>query len=284
MEEDETEGEVDTVSPAAPISDIVLSSQPALGSDPGEWFVERSKYIPLRLTLVERKYLRLLEAALQVSEYTDKIDTLGFGLSKAKRIVHQIRELCAILSGLVLAADYKQGQELFTDRDFASNADFYQKVFELGRRHKIMNPDKMRTTYGKLVYLLQVSFSSCERHGACALLMPFCRTVSRRKCATCSGSRASRRLGRCMNFSLNITCSTCFVTLSLQPPRRRSLPISGAGGRSSATSRPKNARSSRSPPSTAGNRGSRGRACVRRCTASGTTTRSCARTATRATG
>jgi len=94
---------------------------------------------------------------LQVSEYTDKIDTLGFGLSKAKRIVHQIRELCAILSGLVLAADYKQGQELFTDRDFASNSDFYQKVFELGRRHKIMNPDKMRTTYGKLVYLLQDS-------------------------------------------------------------------------------------------------------------------------------
>jgi hypothetical protein len=108
------------------------------------------------LTLGERKYLRLLDAALQVSEYTDKIDTLGFGLSKAKRIERQIRELCAILSGLVLAADYKQGQELFTDRDFASNSDFYQKVFELGRRHKIMNPDKMRTTYGKLVYLLQV--------------------------------------------------------------------------------------------------------------------------------
>ena len=156
MEDGEAEGEVDAVSPSAPISDIVLSSQPALGSDPGEWFVERAKYIPLRLTLVERKYLRLLDAALQVSEYTDKIDTIGYGLSKAKRIVHQIRELCAILSGLVLAADYKQGQELFTDRDFASNADFYQKVFELGRRHKIMNPDKMRTTYGKLVYLLQV--------------------------------------------------------------------------------------------------------------------------------
>ena len=156
MEDDEAENVAEAAPASAPISDIVLSSQPTLGSDPGEWFVERAKYIPLRLTLGERKYLRLLDAALQVSEYTDKIDTLGFGLSKARRIVHQIRELCAILSGLVLAADYKQGQELFTDRDFASNSEFYQTVFELGRRHKIMNPDKMRTTYGKLIYLLQV--------------------------------------------------------------------------------------------------------------------------------
>ncbi|KAH9971431.1 hypothetical protein BGW80DRAFT_1322400 [Lactifluus volemus] len=157
MEDDEAGGDANATPPSIPIPDIVLSSQPALGSDPGEWFVERAKFIPLRLTLGERKYLRLLDAALQVSEYTDKIDTLGFGLSKARRIVHQIRELCAILSGLVLAADYKQGQELFNDRDFASNAQFYQQVFELGRRHKIMNPDKMRTTYGKLVYLLQDS-------------------------------------------------------------------------------------------------------------------------------
>lgn len=136
---------------------IVLESQPAAENSVGEWFVERAKYIPVRLTLGERKYLRLLEAALNVSEYTDKIDTIGFGLSKAKRIVHQIRELCAIMSGLVLAADYKQGQELFTDRDFAANEEFYQQVFELGRRHKIMNPDKMRSTYGKLIYLLQDS-------------------------------------------------------------------------------------------------------------------------------
>ncbi|KAF5388186.1 hypothetical protein D9615_000693 [Tricholomella constricta] len=138
----------------------VLGAQPAIGAKVGEWFIERAKYIPLRLTLTERKILRLLEAALNVSEYTDKIDTIGFGLSKAKRIVQQIRELCAIMSGLLLAADYKQGQELFTDRDFQANAEFYQQVFELGRRHKIMNPDKMRTTYGKLIYLLQDSQSS----------------------------------------------------------------------------------------------------------------------------
>lgn len=133
-----------------------LAPVPDAGATVGEWFVDRAKFIPMRLSLVERKYLRLLEAALHVSEYTDKIDTIGFGLSKAKRIVHQIRELCAILSGLVLSADYKQGQELFSDRDFQANEEFYQQIFELGRRHKIMNPDKMRSTYGKLVYLLQV--------------------------------------------------------------------------------------------------------------------------------
>ena len=131
-------------------------AQPAVGDKVGDWFVQRSKFIPLRLTLPERKFLRLLEAALTVSEYTDKIDTIGFGMSKTKRIVHQIRELCAIMSGLLLSADYKMGQELFSGRDFQANAEFYQTVFELGRRHKIMSPDKMRTTYGKLIYMLQV--------------------------------------------------------------------------------------------------------------------------------
>ena len=89
---------------------------------------------------------------------TDKVDTIGFGLSKPKRVVQQIRELCAILSGLVLATDYKQGQELFQDRDFKGNEAFFQDLFELGRRYKITNPDKMRSTYGKLIYLLQVCF------------------------------------------------------------------------------------------------------------------------------
>lgn len=155
--DDELEQLVAAPSPAKAIT----GDQPAIGESVGEWFVQRAKFIPLRLVLSERKYLRLLEAALNVSEYTDKIDTIGYGLSKTKRIVQQIKELCAILSGLVLSADYKQGQELFTDRDFAANDEFYQFLFELGRRHKIMNPDKMRSTYGKLIYLLQVCSSFC---------------------------------------------------------------------------------------------------------------------------
>ncbi|XP_006456764.1 hypothetical protein AGABI2DRAFT_211866 [Agaricus bisporus var. bisporus H97] len=160
--DEDAEGELDSLSEGWQriVGKHTTNGQPAVGAKIGEWFVDRAKFIPLRLTLGERKYLRLLEAALSVSEYTDKIDTIGFGLSKAKRIVHQIRELCAIMSGLVLAADYKQGQELFQDKDFESNSEFYQQIFELGRRHKIMNPEKMRTTYGKLIYLLQDSQSS----------------------------------------------------------------------------------------------------------------------------
>ncbi|KAJ2671916.1 hypothetical protein GGI25_005305 [Coemansia spiralis] len=144
-----------TVSFSAQTGKVETSSGPSFN----EWIKERAKYIPLRLTLKERKYLRLLEAALNVSEYTDKIDILMYS-NKTKRIVAQIKELCAILSGLLLASDYKAGQALFEDRQFEDNEDFYQKIFEIGRRHKIMNPEKMRNEYGKLIYMLQDSQTS----------------------------------------------------------------------------------------------------------------------------
>ncbi|KAG0174277.1 hypothetical protein DFQ28_000116 [Apophysomyces sp. BC1034] len=129
------------------------ASAKAADFDVGEWMENRAKYIPLRLHIEERKCLRLLEAALNVTEYTDKIDNESH-TSKAKRVVSQIKELCAILTGLVLACDYKRGQELFADRTFDENEEFFQKIFEIGRRHKIMNPEKMRSAYGKLMYLL----------------------------------------------------------------------------------------------------------------------------------
>ena len=145
------EGEVDVddmdVTPAegAGVSQEFLSS-----------FASRAKSIPLRLSLKERKRLRLLEAALSVSEYTDKVDVISYS-SKTSRIHQQLKEICAILSGLLVASDYKAGQKLVVDKTFSDNEAFFQSIFEIGRRHKIMNPEKMRTEYGKLVYLLQDS-------------------------------------------------------------------------------------------------------------------------------
>ena len=59
----------------------------------------------------ERRLLRLVEAALSVSEYTDKVDVLSWN-SKTGRIHAQIKDICAILCGLVVAQDYKKGQKL----------------------------------------------------------------------------------------------------------------------------------------------------------------------------
>ncbi|KAF2074825.1 hypothetical protein CYY_003889 [Polysphondylium violaceum] len=133
--------------------DSFLSGARTLSAD---WFRERSKFIPIRLTLKERNDLRLLEAALHVSEYTDKIDIIHpTSGTKSKRINEQLRNICAILSGLLVASDFKKGQQLVENKDFSDNQEFFQNVFEIGRRHKIMNPAKMRTDYGKMIHLLQ---------------------------------------------------------------------------------------------------------------------------------
>mmetsp|Transcript_2892 Transcript_2892/g.4223 ORF Transcript_2892/g.4223 Transcript_2892/m.4223 type:complete len:612 (+) Transcript_2892:42-1877(+) len=118
--------------------------------------LERSEYIPLRLTLEERKFLRLITSALEVSEYTDRVDVQKWG-GRAKRIFAQLKEICAILSGLLVACDYKAGQKLVANDEFSDNEEFFQYMFELGRRYKILNPERMRSAYGKLIYLLQDS-------------------------------------------------------------------------------------------------------------------------------
>lgn len=117
---------------------------------------DRARFIPVRLAHRERKMLRLVTAALNVSEYTDKVDVLSYG-SRAKRIHKQLLDVCAILSGLMVASDYRQGQKLVKDKVFADNGAWFAAVFELARRYKVMNPDKMRGDYGKLIYLLQDS-------------------------------------------------------------------------------------------------------------------------------
>jgi len=121
--------------------------------------VDRARYIPMRLTYEERKQLRLLEATLQASSYTDRVDTAAMAAPGAarKRLNEQVRGICSVLTGLLVGVDYAGGRDLDESRDYAAHAEFFRTVFEIGRRYKIMNPEKMRTAYAKLMYILQDS-------------------------------------------------------------------------------------------------------------------------------
>jgi len=117
---------------------------------------ERAKYIPLRLHHRDRKLLHLLEASLTVSQYTDRVDVVpNENLNFMKSLKVKILDISALLTGLLVAADYKHGQILLDQKDFNEYSSFFQEIFEIGRRHKVMNPEKMRTEYGKMIYLLQ---------------------------------------------------------------------------------------------------------------------------------
>jgi hypothetical protein len=54
-------------------------------------FLERSRFIPLRLSADERRLLHLLEAALSVSAYTDKVSPIAplQGLQECLPVSHR---------------------------------------------------------------------------------------------------------------------------------------------------------------------------------------------------
>jgi len=124
----------------------------------------RCQAIPLRLTEEERTLLHILEGALDVSEYTDNVDVSSnmFGWrsmfdnnnNKEGRMKKELLEFFAFVHGLYVCSSLRNGKKLIDGRKFRDNASFLAKVFEIGRRYKIMNPDKMRSTYGKLMYIL----------------------------------------------------------------------------------------------------------------------------------
>eukprot|EP00730_Choanoeca_flexa_P014683 TRINITY_DN6511_c0_g1_i3.p1 TRINITY_DN6511_c0_g1~~TRINITY_DN6511_c0_g1_i3.p1 ORF type:complete len:556 (+),score=111.15 TRINITY_DN6511_c0_g1_i3:107-1774(+) len=127
-----------------------------VGIDQAEVYMEDYAYIPLRLSQAERNMLKVVEGALKTSEYTDEVDIRSYkrdGIIKAQRadIIH-------LLLGLNAVANYKQTRKLVQD-DIKDHQELLQNFFEIARRFKIMNPDLMRSTYGKLMYLLQ---DSCQ--------------------------------------------------------------------------------------------------------------------------
>lgn len=142
-----------------------------------------ARYIPLRLNERERSLLNVLESTLNVTEYTDNVDISGSFSSKTQRIIDGIIEVCNIATGLTTAAglddavmavassnawvDRSESLDVhppsaappmtykLASRSPRQNADFLRDLYEIGRRNKVLNPSRMRGSYGKLMYLLQ---------------------------------------------------------------------------------------------------------------------------------
>lgn len=128
---------------------------------PSQTMMERAKYIPLRLTYDERWTLRLVNSAINVSDYTTTVDNQF--KSKTRRKHLQLQHIVAFLSGLVAATNYERGQEVLSDRNFTQYEQLIRTMLEVARRYKITNPEKMRSEYGKLVYLIQDAVSASTK-------------------------------------------------------------------------------------------------------------------------
>lgn len=96
-----------------------------------------------------------VNAAINVSDYTNVVDAALQGRSRAKRHHQLLQQVVAFLSGIIASIDYNKGQEVLADRNFTPFESIIQDVLEIARRYKITNPEKMRSEYGKLVYLIQ---------------------------------------------------------------------------------------------------------------------------------
>jgi hypothetical protein len=143
--------------PLDAVADMKIDGPKREGVNSHRSVYERAKYIPLRLSLGERKMLRLVEASMICCDYTTEVDRTF--KSSTRRTHEQLKGVTAILRGLVTACDYTAGQKLLGDDDYTEYETFFRQMFEIARRHKIMNPEKMRTEYGKLIYLLQDAVS-----------------------------------------------------------------------------------------------------------------------------
>ena len=117
--------------------------------------------IPVRLTVEERSLQKLLCSALDVSEYTNRVDEVY--RSRDSVIKECLYDLYKTILGLNINASKETGKKLLlqsfegrTEEEGMSQcAEFFAGLFEIGRRYKRMNPDKMRSEYGKLISLMQ---------------------------------------------------------------------------------------------------------------------------------
>ena len=84
----------------------------------------------MRLTDEERSLLKILENALEVSEYTDNVDVFARS-SKIDRIISSLVDMLSICSGLMVAKNLNRGEHLMKDKSLAKNIDFFRDMFEV---------------------------------------------------------------------------------------------------------------------------------------------------------
>ena len=80
---------------------------------------------------------------MKCSTYTTSVDS-GTFKNEAKRTHKMLQGITGVLHGLVMSCNYEAGQKLVEERDFAQYESYFQSQFEIARRHKVMNPEKVR--------------------------------------------------------------------------------------------------------------------------------------------
>ena len=129
-------------------------ADPRVAVQLGQYFLERSRYIPLRLSYEERKHLRQCKALMRGHEYTQKVDGKKYK-TPTRRAHAKVKAIASVLTGMITCLSMEAGADLARKKDFFRYKKAIQLLFEIGRRYKIMNPDRMRGEYGKMLYLLQ---------------------------------------------------------------------------------------------------------------------------------
>jgi hypothetical protein len=136
-------------------------------ADPGDLtyntVLVRSRYIPQRLNMRERKILRLVEAAMVCSGYTSmvsppppppssdppaltlrsQVDGGGFK-SETRRCQRQLQGITGVLHGLVMACNYEAGQALAESRNFEE----YVRAERARGRARLLNLSRLRQERG----------------------------------------------------------------------------------------------------------------------------------------
>ena len=128
--------------------------------------IEQIEFIPLRLTPQERKRQRLVRASVSACDYTDRVDVIAYAsksdgtssptAAQAQRLKTMLSELFHLLLGMYVSdSSIEESVEMCCESDITEASDMVVSLFELSRRYKIMNPEVMRTDYGKLLHIVQ---------------------------------------------------------------------------------------------------------------------------------